>query len=140
MDFSANQSLFSQIKTEVKRRIFSGRYKPGEKIPPIRELAVEFKVNPNTIVKAYAELEGEQLIFTESTNGKFVTRDIDTINKKRDSYLRSLAGEYFQSAKDFGLDEENALKILEENYARAFSDIARFEIVRETPCAKRRIG
>ena len=140
MIYFSNQPLFTQVKDEVKRRIFSGIYKLGDKLPPIRELAIEMKVNPNTVVRAYAELEAEHLIITESTNGKFVTVDENLINEKRNAFLRTVASDYFKSAKDFGLTEEAALRILEDNYANTFSSIARFEIVRETSCAKRRIG
>lgn len=75
MEFKSNQTIASQIADFVKREIFSGRYEPGQKVPPIREFAAFCCVNPNTVVKVYAQLEAERLIYTDSTLGKFVNPD-----------------------------------------------------------------
>lgn len=140
MEFQANQSIYSQITDYVKRLIFSGVYGAGAKLPAIREFAVGLKVNPNTVARAYAELEAEGLIYTESTTGKFVTDDGEILKDKLTSYVRQLGAEFFDVAFEFGLSEEEALRILEENYAKKFSITAHLEIVREKPCLKRHIG
>lgn len=73
MEFKSNQTIASQIADFVKREIFSGRYEPGQKVPPIREFAAFCCVNPNTVVKVYAQLEAERLIYTDSTLGSSST-------------------------------------------------------------------
>ena len=56
MDFDKNTPIYIQIMFEIKKRISTGQLGPGEKLPSVRDLADELKVNPNTIVRAYQEL------------------------------------------------------------------------------------
>ena len=94
MEFKSNQTIASQIADFVKREIFSGRYEPGQKVPPIREFAAFCCVNPNTVVKVYAQLEAERLIYTDSTLGKFVNPDRAAIAAEREKYLMRRTGEF----------------------------------------------
>lgn len=87
VEFKSNQTIASQIAAYVKREIFSGRYSPGQKVPPIREFAAFCCVNPNTVAKVYAQLEEEGLIRTDSTLGKFVAGDPALIAARREEYL-----------------------------------------------------
>ena len=80
-ELKSDRPIYTQLLEELKRRIVSGYYKPGEKLMPVRELAQEAKVNPNTMQKALVELEELGLIYTERTNGKFVTEDEKLIMK-----------------------------------------------------------
>ena len=87
--FNNNEPLFFQIERAIKRMIVAGEYPAGEKIPSIREIAASFDVTPNTVQRALQNLEQENLIYTERTNGKFVTRDIHRIEKLREDVLNS---------------------------------------------------
>ena len=79
--FNNSVPIYLQIVSEIKKQIVSGKLIPGERIPSVRELALTYKVNPNTMQKALIELEENGLIKTERTNGKFVTEDENIINK-----------------------------------------------------------
>ena len=57
MDFDANKPIYLQIIDEIKSRIVSARYAPGEKLPSVRDFAAELSVNPNTLQRALAQLE-----------------------------------------------------------------------------------
>ena len=72
-NFDSERPIYLQIIDFIKNQIINGTLKSGDKIPSVRELALTFKVNPNTIVKALYFLETEKLIYTDRTNGKFVT-------------------------------------------------------------------
>lgn len=74
--------------------MFAGKLKPGDKLPSVRDFARDFQVNPNTVQKALNELEAEKLIFTERTNGKYVTKNRRLIDKARDQYAAELTREY----------------------------------------------
>ena len=76
--FSNDSPIYLQLFQKLALDIVTGKYKAGEKIPSVRELSSIYKVNPNTVQKALNELEGVDLIYTERTNGKFVTS-----NKRR---------------------------------------------------------
>ncbi len=91
----------------------SGVFKSGDKLPSVREFASTFKVNPNTMQKALAELESMKLIYTERTNGKFVTKDDKLIEKLKDEYAISLAKSYFLGMKKIGLGKADSIKYLE---------------------------
>ena len=73
--FDNNIPIYIQIVEKLKIQIISGEYAPGERLLSVRDLATSLKVNPNTLQRALQELEDAGLIFTERTNGKFVTSD-----------------------------------------------------------------
>ena len=72
--FDNNVPIYIQLVEYIKIYLISGVFKSGEKLPSVREFATTFKVNPNTMQKALAELESLDLIYTERTNGKYVTK------------------------------------------------------------------
>ena len=109
MQFKSNETILSQIVAQVKRDIFSGRYGVGAKLPPIRELASAISVNPNTVAKAYQELEAENLIYTDGTLGKFVSNNRLYLAKKRQEYLEEQMASFKEELKKCGVDEEEFL-------------------------------
>lgn len=112
MDFKSNQTIVSQIIIYMKKQIFSGKLPPGHKIMPIREFATFCSVNPNTITKAYAILEEEKLIYTDSTLGKFVTVNKLYIKAKRLEFLKEEVENFKQELKECGVDEEEFISLV----------------------------
>ena len=111
--FDNNIPIYIQLLEYMKIYFISGVFKCGEKLPSVRELAGTFKVNPNTMLKALAELESMNLIYTERTNGKYVTSDAGLIEKLKDEYAITLAKSYFQGMKRIGLGKADSIKYLE---------------------------
>lgn len=111
--FDNNIPIYIQLLEYVKIYIISGTFKCGEKLPSVRDFADTFKVNPNTMQKALIELENDGLIFTERTNGKFVTKDERVINKLKDEYAVTLADSFLQGMKRIGLGKAESIKYLE---------------------------
>ena len=72
-EFQDHLPIYAQLMDTLKRRIVTGRYLPGEKLPSVRELAAEAGINPNTVQRAFSELEREGLIHTQRATGKYVT-------------------------------------------------------------------
>ena len=101
------------IKKYLKIYLISGVFKSGDKLPSVREFALTFKVNPNTMQKALSELESMKLIYTERTNGKYVTKDSKLIEKLKDEYAVTLAKSYFEGMKKIGLGKADSIKYLE---------------------------
>ncbi len=110
--FDNNLPIYLQLVNEIKINIISGKLKAGERIPSVRELALEHKVNPNTMQKALAELEELGLIYTERTNGKFVTCDNDLIKKHKKEYAFILAKNFLKDMEQLGLNKEEAIDYL----------------------------
>ena len=82
--FDNNIPIYIQVLEYMKIYLISGVFKCGEKLPSVREFSITFKVNPNTMQKALSELEDLNLIYTERTNGKYVTNDKELIEKLKD--------------------------------------------------------
>ncbi len=112
--FDNNIPIYIQLLEYLKIYLISGVFKSGEKLPSVRDFATTFKVNPNTMQKALAELENMNLIYTERTNGKYVTKDTKLIEKLKDEYAITLAKSYFDGMKKIGLGKADSIKYLKE--------------------------
>ena len=82
-NLDSDRPIYAQLLERIQLQIVSGTYGPGDKLPSVRELAAEASVNPNTMQKAFAELERSGLIVTKRTSGRFVTEDKDMITQIR---------------------------------------------------------
>ena len=111
--FDNNIPIYVQLLEYLKIYLISGVFKSGDKLPSVREFATTFTVNPNTMQKALGELESMKLIYTERTNGKYVTKDTKLIEKLKDEYAITLAKSYFNGMKKIGLGKADSIKYLE---------------------------
>lgn len=114
MQFDNNIPIYLQIADLIRRQIVSGELCPGERIPSVRDFAVSMKANPNTITKALAELENERLIFTERTNGKFVTFDQTLISSAQLQIAANATEEYLKNMRALGLSDIQILKCIKK--------------------------
>ena len=112
MNFSNDRPIYIQILEQLQVLIISGNISIGERIPSVRDLALEYKVNPNTVQKALQELEIIGLIYTERTNGKFVTSDKKIIQKYKEKFAKEKVSDYFKSMKKLGFSNEEAINYL----------------------------
>ena len=110
--FDNNIPIYLQLVSLIKNDIIKGALSPGEKLPSIRDLAITYKVNPNTVSKALSELENISLIYTERTNGKYVSSDISLINKYKEEYATSLTEEYINKMINLGYNKEEVSKYI----------------------------
>jgi len=111
-EFDNNIPIYIQLVEQLKKYIISGEIKIGERLPSVRDLAIKSKVNPNTMQKALVELENLKLIYTERTNGKFVTNDQSLIDMYKKEYAYELTNRYFVNMKQLGFDDDEILKYL----------------------------
>lgn len=101
--------IYLQILGMLRTEIASGAYPPGGKLPPVRELALEAGVNPNTMQRALAELERDGLLETVRTTGKFVTQDQELISRTRSELAADSIGALVGNLKSLGLTGEQIL-------------------------------
>ena len=113
-DFSNESPIYLQIIEFFKEKIISGFYGCCERLPSVRDMSVDFGVNPNTIQKALGELESMGLIYTESTNGKFVTADKQLIERVANETMELKIEEFYCSMEKLGFTRKQVLKILKE--------------------------
>ena len=115
--FDNDRPIYIQLVEKLKICIVTGIYKKGEKIPSVRELAVETKVNPNTMQKALIELENCGVIYTQRTSGKYVTEDKNLIEKLRKDIAKEKLNSFVDVMKKLGYTKEEIGNFLcEEEY------------------------
>lgn len=106
--------IHTQLCNEIISRIISGEYPPASRIPSVRELATEARVNPNTMQKALIELESLHIIYTQRTNGKFVTDDLTLLKKLKDDVLHKAVDEFIEKITKLGINKEEVIKVLDD--------------------------
>ncbi len=114
-EFNNDVPIYIQLVEQIKIYIISGNIKSGERLPSVRELAMMSKVNPNTMQKALAELEDLGLIFTERTNGKYVTKDAKLISRFKTEYAIELTKRYYSGMESIGFDKTKIFDFLKDN-------------------------
>ena len=112
--FNNERPIYIQLVESIRLQIVSGKLKSGERLPSVRELALTVKVNPNTMQKALVELENEGLVYTERTNGKFVTTNIEVIEKIKEELAEEKVKSYLNDMKNIGITYEEAIMYLQE--------------------------
>ena len=112
--FDNERPIYVQLVEKIRLEIISGKLQSGQRIPSVREMALKVKVNPNTMQKALAELEEEGLIYTERTNGKFVTENKELIEKIKKKLAEEKVNNYLKDMQNIGIDYKEALKYLQE--------------------------
>ena len=98
-----NMPIYLQLMGRIQRDIISGRYGPGDKLPSVRELAVEAAVNPNTMQKAMSELERSGLVYSQRTSGRFITEDEELLKELKKEQAARYLEEFIESMHNLGL-------------------------------------
>jgi len=113
-NFDNNLPIYIQLVEQLKIYIISGYLRNGERLPSVRELGNSIKVNPNTIQKALVELEEMMLIYTESTNGRFVTKDKNLIEKLKEEYANNITRKYYEEMSKIGYKNKDILNFIKK--------------------------
>ena len=114
---NSSTAIYRQIIDYFEAEIASGRLEPGGKIEPIRGLAMLFKVNPNTVQKALRELEWNNLLVTDRTNGKFVTSDEKRIKELRECLAKTTIEEFVDAVKKLNIDLESVMELIKKEWS-----------------------
>ena len=106
--------IYRQIIQQIEYAILSGRIQPGDRLPTIRSLAVELKTNPNTIAKAYNELEIRGILATQVGSGTYISDkkpviEDDSLKRK----IREVAGRFIQEMRDLGVEKKELPGLIE---------------------------
>ncbi|MDR3122383.1 MAG: GntR family transcriptional regulator [Treponema sp.] len=118
IEFSLDQAngspVYRQIIRQIEHGVLSGRLKAGDKLPTIRSLAVALKINPNTIAKAYGELEIRGILTTQVGSGTYISGkkpegEEDALNSK----IREALGRFLQEMRGLGVDKDGAIRLAE---------------------------
>ena len=112
-NFRNDQPIYSQLIQRLTEAIVSGVYAPGEKLPSVRELALEAGVNPNTVQLSLTELEREGLVFSQRTAGRFVTENENMIVNAKLRIADERVSEFLRSMKTLGCGRQEIISLIE---------------------------
>ncbi len=115
INFSSPVPIYQQIILAIKLEILSGRLKTGDQLPPIRELAKILKLNPNTVAKAYYNLEGEGFIESKRGSGNWVNYKNIKLDSLRKGMLKDEFRSFLERALSLGATREDIKKLIEKD-------------------------
>ena len=109
----SDRPIYLQLMDIIQMQIISGYYKAGDRLPSVRELAAEASVNPNTMQKAFVELERNGLIITQRTSGRTVTEDISMIEGIKENLAMEQLRLFLTKMKELGYERKDIVALLE---------------------------
>lgn len=118
LELNSRTPLYIQVIKYFKEQIASGSLEMGEEIPSRRELANKLKINPNTVQRAYKEMEEQRLIFTDGNMPSKVTQDENIVKAIRQNLLTDAIDEFITTAKTLQISLDELLPLVEENYRK----------------------
>lgn len=115
IDTTSGVPIYLQIVNQIKYSIAVEAVKPGDKLPSVRELATQLRVNPNTVAKAYAELENEGIVFTKRGEGTFVSdKKVSISQEEKEKIIAQMLNRALVQAYHFNMNSEQIYKILQK--------------------------
>lgn len=115
-ELNNDRPIYAQIVERIQIRIVSGFYPTGSKLPSVRELAAEAGVNPNTMQKAFMELERSGLLTTMRTSGRIVTEDEMMIREVKETIAKQEIEQFFKKMREIGFSQEQTMDLAKSVY------------------------
>jgi Predicted transcriptional regulators len=120
--FESNIPIYLQLVNKFKHRIVSGELKSGSKLESVRDLAISFEVNPNTMQRALAELERDGLVYADRTVGRFITENKELIIKMREAVAQEIIEQFIRQMKSLGFSDQEAMELFRKKIERGRLD------------------
>lgn len=114
--FSTDVPIYLQIMDIFQGDILSGRLARGDQLPSVREVAMEYGVNPNTVQKAFYEMDRMELTKSERTSGRFVIATDELIKSLRAEKSKEALQEFVQKMKSLGIGRDDTLELIEKGW------------------------
>lgn len=114
-DLNSDRPIYAQILEKLQVRIVCGTYKPGEWLPSVRDLAAEANVNPNTMQRAFTELERSGLVTTQRNMGRVVTQDVQLIETAKHRMAVTQMNSFFVNMRQLGYSDNEIISLINQN-------------------------
>lgn len=115
LDLQSRTSIYQQLKEKILRLIMAGAIGPGDPLPSVWVMARELGINPNTVAKAYQDLEKSGLIYSVAGKGSFISGE-ETLDRQMTASVLDRFREAVREARSAGVDRQTALALVEEVY------------------------
>ena len=113
-DLDNDRPIYLQLMEKIRLDIVAGVYKPGDKLPSVRDLALEAAVNPNTMQKALSELERNGLVHSQRTSGRFITEDENMIQQTKENLAKEQITTFLKKMEQLGFSKEETISLMEQ--------------------------
>ena len=120
--FSNDAPIYAQLMEQIKAAIVTGQFPPGERLPSVRDLAAEAGVNPNTMQRAFAELEREGLVHSRRTSGREVTDEQTVIDKTKADLASRHVAQFLSAMGTLGYSAREAADVIRQAVERSESN------------------
>lgn len=107
--FHPEQPIYLQLVQKIQREIVRGERRPGERLPSVRDFALEHKVNPNTVQRVYLELERNAIVEKRRGQGTFVTHHPERLKALREEMKEELITRFVEAMKEMGFTHSEIL-------------------------------
>lgn len=111
--FDNSMPIYSQLVYKIQLAIVSGEYTLGQRLPAVRDMAAEAGVNPNTLQRAFQELERLGLVYTQRNSGRYVTEDLKVITSTKKTLAEEQIRSFMDSMRRIGYSREDIIRLLE---------------------------
>ncbi|HJC80641.1 GntR family transcriptional regulator [[Ruminococcus] torques] len=109
-----SRPIYLQLMERIQHDIISGVYQPGDKLPSVRDLALDAAVNPNTMQKALSELERGGLVYSHRTSGRFITDDSTLLKKIKTDLAQEYISTFLSQMRRLGVNDSETLEMIKE--------------------------
>ena len=121
--FNNRDPIYVQVVEYFKEELVAKRLQSGQELPSRRELARTLKINPNTVQRAYKEMEEMQLIYTEANVASKITEDLTVLRQLRQEWAREAVKQFVQQVSLLELDEAEVVQMIQDEWKREDSDV-----------------
>ena len=116
-EFDSNIPIYLQLRHYFRMQIVSGQLAPEERMPPVREIAVQYGINPNTVQRALTELEEDGLAYSQRTAGRFITEDRDRIAQMRQILAKETVDTFIKDIRPFGFSLDDIIDVMKSQWS-----------------------
>lgn len=113
-ELNSDRPIYTQILEKLQVRIVCGIYRPGEWLPSVRDLAAEASVNPNTMQRAFMELERSGLVMTQRNMGRVVTQDTQLIENAKHQMAVTQMNSFFANMRQLGYTDSEIITLINQ--------------------------
>lgn len=114
-EFNDTAPIYLQITDIIKKRIIAGELKPGEQLPSVRQTAEDMKVNPNTVIRSYAELEREGIAEKRRGMGTFISENTAVIENVRNEVSHKLVSDFVSGMNECGFSAADIIALVQKH-------------------------
>ena len=113
--FDNERPIYRQLVEQFKIFIIRGLYPPGEKLPSVRDVAMETQVNPNTVQRAFADLEQVGLVYSKRTSGRYITEDQQLIQKVKQQMASETVNDFIDKMDQLAYDKNQMIALIQKD-------------------------